>query len=175
VLLPTLTQIVNLSIQSSTVPSSLKTATVTPLLKKAQLDSEELKNYRPVSNLPYISKVIEKVIVQQVDSHMKENALYESHQSAYRKGHSTETALVKIIDDILCAVDEAHCVFLVLLDQSAAFDTINQEYLLQRLDKTYGIRDSALTWMRSYFKERTQSVNHGDTSSDLKVLKTGFP
>jgi exonuclease III len=138
-LLPCLTRIVNLSLASCKVPQPLKTATVTPLLKKPNLDSEDLKNYRPVSNLPYLSKVIEKVVVGQVDSHMTEQGLYQSHQSAYRKGHSTETALVKILDDVLCSVDGSECVFLVLLDQSAAFDTVNQEYLLRRLDSTYGI------------------------------------
>jgi hypothetical protein len=128
-----------------------------------------------VSNLPYLSKVIEKVVVGQVDSHMTDKALYASHQSAYRKGHSTETALVKILDDVLCSVDRSKCVFLVLLDQSAAFDTVNQEYLLHRLDSTYGIRDSALAWMKSYFKGRTQSVNISGVSSKSKILNTGFP
>ena len=106
-LLPTLTQIVNTSILTSTMPPILKAATVTPLLKKPELDPENMKNYRLVSNLPYISKLIEKAIVTQLDSHMSENSLHEIHQSAYRKYHSTETAWVKILYDLLCAMDNS--------------------------------------------------------------------
>ena len=154
-LLPSIVNIINLSISSSTVPQSLKAATVTPLLKKAGLDADDFKNYRPVSNLPYLSKIIEKCIVAQLKFHMETNNLDENHQSAYRKNHSTETALLKISNDLLCAMDKSRCSILVMLDQSAAFDTVNQDILMQRFQSTYGITGSAHAWLDSYFRHRT--------------------
>jgi len=175
VLLPTLTRIVNMSLANCVMPSSLKTATVSPLIKKSNLECDELKNYRPVSNLPYLSKLIEKVVVKQLDDHMLDNSLYRSDQSAYRRFHSTETALVKIMDSLLCAMDNKKCNLLVLLDQSAAFDTVNQDLMLQRLESSYGITSDALQWLSSYLKGRTQAVSIGSCSSEPKDLATGFP
>lgn len=94
-LLPTLCDIVNKSLSASLVPSCLKHATVTPLLKKPTLDQENLKHFRPVSNLQYVSKLIEKVVVARLENHMTVNHLHEPLQSAYRKKHSTETAIAQ--------------------------------------------------------------------------------
>ena len=88
-----------------------------------------LRNYRPVSNLPFISKIIEKVIAQQLTDHMKVHAFYEKHQSAYRCYHSTETALDKAQNDLQRAIDDDSGVFLVLLDLSAALDTMDHDIL----------------------------------------------
>ena len=126
-MLPSIVNLISPSISSSTVPQNLKAATVTPLLKKTGLDADDLKNYRPVSNLPYLSKFIEKCIVAQLKFHVETNNLDENHQSAYRKNHSTETALLKITNDLLRAMDKSRCSILVMLDQSAAFDTVNQD------------------------------------------------
>ena len=174
-LLPALTMIVNTSLSSCTVPLALKAATVIPLIKKPDLDPEQKKNYRPVSNLSYLSKLIEKVVVAQLDVHMSENKLYETYQSAYRKNHSTETALLKISDDLLGAMDKSKCAMLILLDQSAAFDTVDQGILLQRLKVSYGITGSALAWLKSYFEGRTQAVSISGMLSKPKELDTGFP
>ena len=106
---------------------------------------------------------------------MISNDLYRAHQSAYRSGHSTETALLKIMDDLLWAMDNQQCSLLVLLDQSAAFDTVNQELLLNRLQTCFGVSGSALNWLRSYFKGRSQHVTIGQSSSDPHELVTGFP
>jgi hypothetical protein len=100
-LLPILCKVVNLSFHSNTMPASLKSAIVTPLLKKSNMDSEDMKSYRPVSNLPYLSKLVEKVAVRQMNDHMSEHNLHEPHQSAYRQNHSTETALIKSYNDLL--------------------------------------------------------------------------
>ena len=143
-IIPTLTTIVNISLQTCTFPQHLKSATVVPLLKKSTLDAEEEKNYRPVSNLAYVSKLIERVAVDKLQKHMDANNLHESCQSAYRKGHSTETALLKINNDLLCAMDNSQCVLLVMLDLSAAFDTVSHSTLLSRMDKLYGVRGDAL-------------------------------
>ena len=174
-LIPTLTRIVNLSIASHSFPLNLKSATVVPLLKKPSLDSNDLKNYRPVSNLPYISKIIEKCVVKQLNTHLSENALHPPLQSAYRQHHSTETAIVKVVNDVLCAMDSKKCVLLVMLDLSAAFDTVDHEVLFHRLNHSFGITGSALKWLQSYFSDRSQCVNINGTSSSPKPLGCGLP
>ena len=87
------------------------------------------KNYRPVSNLPFVSKVLEKVVSSRIDEHLTVNNLHEEHQSAYKKLHSTETALVKVQNVILQSLGQNEVTVLVLLDLSAAFDTIDHETL----------------------------------------------
>ena len=175
VLLPVLCKLVNASLTSSTVPSSLKSATVSPLLKKSTLNPEDMKNYRPVSNLSYISKLIEKVVVKRLNAHMTQYNLHEYFQSAYRQYHSTETALLRVHNDILQALDNRKCVYLVLLDLSAAFDTIEHSVLLQRFDESLGITETALAWCRSYFMDRYQAVNILGFSSVPRPLTSGMP
>ena len=125
VLLTPITNIVNYSLQEGSFPSCFKTAHVTPLLKKAGLDKNILKNYRPVSNLSYISKLIEKAVAKQINEHIAHEGISNENQSAYRAFHSTETALLKIQNDIATSMDKGAAVGLVLLDLSAAFDTID--------------------------------------------------
>ena len=141
---PIVTSIVNTSLNHAIVPLSLKTALIRPLLKKSGLDKEVLKNYRPVSNLSFISKVLEKVVAKRIDDHMLDNNLYSSVQSAYRERHSTETALLKVQSDILTALDSGSGAVLLMLDLSAAFDTIDHGILLSRLNSLYGISVGAL-------------------------------
>ncbi len=123
--LPALCEIVNLSMKTGKFPSSLKTANVTPLIKKPSLDVNILKNYRPVSNLAFTGKLIEKTVLARLNEHMTSQGLHEQLQSAYRPQHSTETALMKVQHDITQDLDNGKAVMLVLLDLSAAFDTIN--------------------------------------------------
>jgi hypothetical protein len=175
ILLPFIVKLVNLSLSTSTMPTEFKTAILRPLLKKPSLDCETLKNFRPVSNLPFISKVIEKVVAERFHEHMKSNGLYESMQSAYRKYHSTETALLKVQNDILEAVDEGSVAVLVLLDLSAAFDTIDHEKLLDHLQNRLGITGDALAWFRSYLTDRHQSVQIEGEKSDPLSLLFGVP
>ena len=155
VLLPLSTKSVNDSLSSGDVPVSLKQATVLPLLKKQGLDSKQMKNYRPVSNLPYVSKLREKVVANQIMTYMYSTDLHESLQSAYRPGHSTETAMFKIKNDIDVALDQGDGVLLVLLDLSAAFDTIDHKIMLSRLNFFCGITVNALKWFKSYMENRT--------------------
>ena len=115
-----LLSIINASIINGEVPSCWKCAVVTPLIKKPSLDKDLLKNYRPASNLPFLSKVLEKVVAHQLTEHMSKFGLHDPFQSAYRAGHSTETALMKIKDDIDCALNQGDGILLVLLDLSAA-------------------------------------------------------
>ena len=114
------TILVNLSLQSANVPDSMKQALVTPLLKKDDLDPEVFKNYRPVSNLSFLSKVLERVVAARLTNYMTINQLHEPMQSAYRACHSTETALVWVQNDILRTLDQGRAAILVLLDLSAA-------------------------------------------------------
>ena len=161
---------INLSLSSGNMPSNLKEAILIPLIKKACLDPEIFNHFRPISNLTYLSKLIEKVVATRLFDHITTNGLHECLESSYRKYHSIETALTCIHDDILRAVDEKQCVILLLLDLSAAFDTIDQEMLLSRLRKYIGLRDTALNWFRSYLSQRQQSVLINGVKSKMVPL-----
>ena len=174
-LLPTITDIINASLRSSEVPTSMKSAVVTPLLKKATLDPEILKNYRPVSNLSFVSKVLERVVAQRLTGYMTDNNLHEYLQSAYKPGHSTETALVKVQNDILTSIDQHGIVILILLDLSVAFDTIDHDVLFSRMESTLGITGPALEWFRSYLGDRTLRVQIDDSFSASQVILWSVP
>ena len=164
-----------MSLRESIFPKSLKTALIRPLLKKTGLDSDILKNYRPVSNLTFISKVIEKVISGRLNEHLINNSLFDPLQSAYRDKHSTETALIKVQNDILSALDAGSSVILLMLDLSAAFDTIDHDILLSRLCNVYGITGDALDWFRSYLSGKIQRVVIEDSVSVDQELAFGVP
>ncbi|CAB4036128.1 Hypothetical predicted protein, partial [Paramuricea clavata] len=136
------------------MPEILKEAVLKPKLKKDSVDYEEYTNFRPISNLKFLSKVIEKVAAGQLLEHLANNKLEEPFQSAYKRFHSAETT----INDILVAIDNRKCVVLLLLDMSAAFDTVDHELLLQRMFKRFGIDGQVLRWFQSYLQNRTQSV-----------------
>ena len=174
-LLPSVTSIVNSSLSSGVFPSSMKMSHVRPLIKKLSLDPEVYKNYRPVSNLSFISKLIEKAVSQQLKDHLSNCHMDEPMQSAYKSKHSTETALLKVQNDILCALDENKMVILVLLDLSAAFDTISHDILLQRLEKRLGISGTALKWLKSYITGRSQCVCIGEAISEALCILFGVP
>ena len=132
---------------------------MTPLIKKITLDCEILKNYRPVSNISFLSQLIERIVAAQLIDHLQEHGLYEIFQSAYRQFHSTETALLRVQNDLLLSVDEHGGVILVLLDLSAAFDTIDHQKLLKTLEEKFGVQGDVLKWIKSYLSDRKQSVN----------------
>ena len=175
VLLPILTQLINMSFEQGVMPGDLKKALIIPLLKKLGLDPEILKNFRPVSNLPFLSKLIECVSAKRLLDHMNLNHLHELFQSAYKKFHSTETALLRVQSDIHQALDEKKCVILILLDLSAAFDTIDHTILLERLQSHTGICGKALAWFKSYMQGRNQSVLINDKASSIWELLFGVP
>jgi exonuclease III len=172
--LPIITQIINASLQTGTMPQSLKHAHIIPTLKKNNLELI-MKNYRPVSNLQYLGKAIESTVISQYLDHLTENKLHDAKQSAYKKFHSTETLLIKIHNDIMSSLGRNEVVLLTLLDLSAAFDTIDHNILLNRLEKREGVEGTALEWIRSYLSGRTQSVKVNNTESDSVPLKYGVP
>ena len=174
-MLPVITRIVNMSLRQAIAPSMLKRALVTPLIKKVNLDPDTFKNYRPISNFPFLFKVIERVASSQIQRYVSENSLGGDRQSAYRKQHSTETALLRLSNDILRAVDNHQNVIVVLLDLTAAFDTLDHQILLQRLYNRFGITGTALQWMESYFHERQQCVCIDGICSDWKFVSRGAP
>ena len=169
-LVPIITKMVNISMSSGTVPPSVKMALVTPLLKKSTLDPNILKNYRPVSNLPYLSKVLERIVLQRMLDYLNITNQQEPHRSAYRLLHSPETALLRVSNDILMALDQHKAAMLVLL--SAAFDTIDHGMLLNR-QSYIGIQDTVHDWLRSYLNSRCQSININGCKSQSIPLRYG--
>ena len=174
-LLPVITQVVNISLSTSEMSAELKLALVGPLLKKASMDPEILKHFRPVSNLSFLSKIIEKVVAVRYDEHLVKNGLKEKMQSAYTQHCSTETALLRVQNDILQEIDNNKAVILVLLDLSAAFDTIDHKIMLQRMETRSGIVGSALDWFKSYLTGRSQKVHIFGVSSEPSNLSFGVP
>jgi hypothetical protein len=174
-LVPQLCNIVNDSLSTGCVPSSLKQAHVIPVIKKASLNQNELKNYRPVSNLAYASKLVERVVSNRLEEHCAANNVNMYYQSAYKKPHSTESALMRVQNDLLKAVDSQGGAILVLLDLSAAFDTIDHAVLINTLRTEIGITGTALQWFQAYLSDRHQSVKIGSTFSSRRDLPYGVP
>ena len=157
-LLPVIRKIVNLSLQSGVFAEDWKNALVHPFLKKAGLKPIN-KNFRPVSNLQVTSKITEKSVAIQLQDHMTANNLFPVLQSAYRQNHSTEMALLKVKNHPLLNMGKGHVTLLVMLDLSAAFDTVDHGILLHRLQSKLGLRDKALLWFNLIWREeRSRSL-----------------
>ena len=179
VLAPTICDIANSSFDTGTFSDDLKEALVRPLHKHPSLELE-LKNFRPVSNLPYLGKIIEKLACKQIVKYMVCTGQMEKCQSAYRQNCSTETALLKVKTDILEAIDKKEVTCLIMLDLSAAFDTVNHHLLLNRLRHRFGVCNKVLAWLESYLTNRTQKavIQNGEgqkAQSAIKPLTQGIP
>ena len=134
-------------------------------------DLNNLKNYRPVSNLSFLSKIVESVAYEQINGYLILNQLHCSVQSGYRPHHSCETLMVKMFDDFISAMCNDQTVALILLDLSAAFDTIDHDLLLEKLKMKFRINGTVLKWITSYLKDRVFYVNIGKyMSSECKLL-----
>ena len=153
-LLPLISAIINNSLESRVFPSQCKHTIIRPLLKKQGLDADDLKNYRTVSNLQFISKVLERVVDQRIDEHLYTHSLNDPLQSAYRKNHSTETATIKLCNDIISGLDSEKCTVLASFDLTAAFNTVDHDIFLLRLPNVYGICGLALKRFKSYLSNR---------------------
>ena len=175
ILLPHITDIFNQAISNGFFPSDFKDSVVIPLLKKPSLDCNILKNYRPVSNLSFVSKLLERIIFEQVISHLSEHSLIEKFQSAYKACHSTETALLRVVNDLLCSVDNGNISVLTMLDLSAAFDTLDHTILLSRLSFVFGIKEKALSLIESYLLDRKQKIKLNHLYSQDLPISFGVP
>jgi len=162
---PFLTVLFNVSLSSGCFPTKFKHAVIRPLLKEADLDSSDMKNYRPVSNLPFLSKLLERVVQRRLQEFLDSNGMMPPMQSAYRRFHSTETAVIKVYNDLLLAADKGQMSALCLLDLTAAFDTVDHELLLHRLERQFGLCGVVLTWFASYLSDRCFQVHYGGSMS----------
>ncbi|KAF7254804.1 RNA-directed DNA polymerase from mobile element jockey [Varanus komodoensis] len=157
-------EVLNASLREGRVPAPLKEAVVRPVLKKASLDPEMATNYRPVANIPFLGKVLEQVVAGQLQALLDETDYLDPLQSGFRPRYGTESALVALYDDLCREKDRGSASLLVLLDLSAAFDTIDHGILLDRL-VGLGVGGTALQWFRSYLNGRFQEVVLGDYGS----------
>ena len=139
----------------------VKLGNIIPSIKDQRLDHNTLKNYRPVTNLTFFGKLIEQVVLIRLEKHLTKNNLNTSEQFAYKKNHSTETLLIKLSNDLLIATDERSATVVMLLDLSAAFDTVDHDILIRILRNEIGLRGMALAWFTSFLKDRSQCIRLG--------------
>ena len=170
-----ISHLANLSFQQGKFPSGYKVAQVTPLLKKDGLDQDNPANYRPISNLFTISKLLERLFLVRLKEHVNTSKQFNMYQSAYRHHHSTETALLKILDDVYISIDGKKVTCLAALDLSAAFDTLDHSTLLDRLESSFRIGGESIAWIRSYLSNRTQSVMFEGIRSPPTPCDCGVP
>ena len=166
--------LISQSLDDGIMVRSLKYAIIKPIIKKSSLDPDVLTNYRPISQLPILSKIIECVVSYQLINYLENNNLLDYFQSAYRKSFSTETALIHVTDLIHNSLDLSYCVQLLLVDLSSAFDILNHSILIKHIIEL-GIEGSPLKWLMSFITDRTSSVKINDfISPPTKILK-GLP
>ncbi|KAJ8335100.1 hypothetical protein SKAU_G00407390 [Synaphobranchus kaupii] len=173
-LLPHLSSIINTSQTCGHVPAAYKTTRVTPLLKKPSLDPSDVRNYRPVSLLPFLSKTLEQAVLNQLSVFLHQNNLLDPHQSGFRSSHSTETALLVVTEALATARASSLSSVLILLDLSAAFNMVNHKLLIPTLTEI-GISGTALSWFVSYLTDRSYQVSWKGSVSAPHPLSTGVP
>jgi hypothetical protein len=169
-----ISNICNASFHSAVFPSILKTASITPVIKSHESEDDSPSNYRPISNLKTISKLLEKVVVTQLTTHLDKVKYLHPHQSAYRYNHSTESATLQVTNSWRAALDRGRIVCVASLDVTAAFDTVNHDILLSRLAQA-GVIGRALKWIKSYLTERTAIVCLNGAYSNPFILRSGVP
>ena len=172
IIVDSLTLIINQSLNTGIFPENLKLAKVLPLFKKGDIDF--MGNYRPISLLPVISKIFERVVFCQLYNYFNNEKLMFISQYGFRKEHSTESACLEFLDRITIDLDDKKIPFSIFIDLSKAFDTINHQILLDKLEY-YGIHGVALNWFQSYLSNRYQSVYIDDVNSVQKPISTGVP
>jgi len=164
----------NKSLTTGSFPAEFKQAIIRPRLKKDGLNCSDLKNYRPVFNLPFLSKLLQRVVQARLQVHFDGNSLLSRWQLAYRRFHSIKTAVTKVLNDLLLAT-RGQMSALCLLDLSAAFDTVDHELLLQRLERQFGLHGRVLQWIRSYLTDRTFCVVYGEGTSFVVQVTCSVP
>jgi hypothetical protein len=172
---PVIVYLANLSFSEGKFPSIYKRAQVSPLLKKEGLDPDSPSSYRPISNLNTISKILERLFLERLKKHLFRSENFKIFQSAYRQFHSTETALLRILDGVYHSVDETNVTCLAALDLSAAFDTLEHSTLIDRLQLSFGLDGTTLAWIRSYLTGRSQTVKFDGVCSPSRECSLGVP
>ena len=175
IFVPIIVRLANLSFGEGKFPSNFTRARVTPILKKDGLDPEIPSNYRPISNLNTLSKILERLFLSRLKRRFNDTGRTNTYQSAYKQFHNTETAVLKILDDIYAAVDDKIVTCLAALDLSAAFDTLEHETLLARLRNSYGLDGTALSWITTYLRDRSQWIKYDDVVSPATKCEFGVP
>ena len=165
--------IMNLSLSKGKCPVEWKTAKIIPLAKNTK-EPFSGKNSRPISLLPALSKIMEKIVYEQIQEYFSKNNLNTVYQHAYRKGHSTTTALTQMADDWMTEIDKKRIIGAVLLDLSAAFDVLDHTLLLNKLS-CYGFEASAIEWIKSYLTDRKYTVYFNGSYSGLMPVSCGVP
>jgi hypothetical protein len=172
VLIQILTVLFNKSLDQGVFPSALKTSKVVPIHKGDSIFT--VSNYRPISLLPIFSKILEKLMYTRIIDFIKRyNILYEN-QFGFQEGMSTEYAINALVNNIVQCLQNKETGYCILLDFAKAFDTVNHQILLKKLNY-YGIRGPALKWMTSYLSDRMQCTEIGDTQSELDYVRCGVP
>ena len=174
-LLPFIHLMCNTSLRDGVLPDAEKHAIVTPILKKADLDPDNNKGYRPISYLSFMSMLIERLVSNRLTSYLSQHNLLPTLQSAYRQNHSTETANLKVVSDALDAAGAGQITLLAMLDLRAAFDTVDHATLLERLQRSYGIGGIVLKWVKSFISNRVQTVIFAGVKSASVALLPGVP
>ncbi|KAJ1519796.1 hypothetical protein ONE63_005049 [Megalurothrips usitatus] len=169
---PAVLHIFNFSLQYGVYPDLWKIASVTPIPKMA--GACDAKNFRPISILCTLSKLLEKIVHAQLVSYLISHNLFDPLQSGFRSGHSTTTALLKVIGDVRESAGRRKLSLLILFDFSNAFPSVHHELLLTKL-QNLGLSDSSLAWMHSYLVNRQQFVNTGESISTLAQVLLGVP
>ena len=169
-----ITKMVNNSLSQGIFYDDWKLATVQPLLKSPTADLI-LSQYRPVSNLSFISKLVEKCGIEQLNKHLTTNDLHSLHQSAYKENFSTETALCWLFTQLLWCMEQGNVSIMVALDLSAAFDTVEHETLCTVLEKDFGVTNTSLHWVKSYLNDRKMSVKVNDSKSSIRTFNFSVP
>ena len=167
-----LCEIINLSFSTGKFPDSLKIAKVIPIFKSGSV--LEVTNYRPISLLSIFDKIIEKLLYKQLYDFLSNNNILFDNQFGFRKNRSTTLALIQITERIRESIDNKKFGCGIYIDLSKAFDTVNHDILLKKLEH-YGVRDTSLIWFKSYLKNRKQYVYVNGESSSLEILTCGVP
>ena len=172
ILVPVYSDLVNKSLEEGSI-ENVKSSVIDPKIKKAGLDIDVNNNYRPINNLRFISKLVERVAKIRKDEHMTINSLHTPEEFGYKQNHNTETMMLGLTDEVLRGFDENQATIVIFLDLSAAFDTIDPDKLLQIMEDELGITGVALQWFRSFLTGRTQRVKIDHEYSDSIEVPCG--
>ena len=168
-------RLVNMSFKKGHFPVRYKKAQVMPLLKTSGLDSSLPSNFRPISNLNTISETLERLVLIQLRLHLLTSCNFSECQSDYTTGHSTETALLEVLDSIYTAAEDRQLSVIIRFDLPAAFNTVQRDIRLHKLRDEFGVTSTAFSWLTTYIEDRKQYAKVGQQSSSTLLIASGVP